>query len=105
MHGVDLVNLAIFCLVRLKAYIDKARAYINNWNPNVRPYSRSQVTRAEQHIGLWQKVASSTLNEAYRPVNLSKRADCWRESYPSGVNDQDTAYMIEINEAGFKLEL
>ena len=104
VQGVDLVNLAIFRLVRPKAYIDEVRAYLNNRNPNVRPYSRSQIVRAEQRLGLWMKVASSTSNEAYRPVNLARRANYWRESYPTGINDQNTANMIDVDEAGFTLE-
>ena len=70
--GVHLVNLALFRMVRPKAYIDEVRAYINNRNPAQRPYSPSQVVRAEQRLGLWLKVGSTTSNEAYRPANLQK---------------------------------
>jgi len=104
VHGVDLVNLAIFRLVRPKAYLDEVRAYISNRNPAILPYSRSQIHRAEQRLGLWQKVGSTTSNEAYRPINLAKRKDYWGEPFPAGVNDQDTASMIDIDEAGFKID-
>ena len=70
----------------------------------MRPYSRSQIVHAEQRLGLWLKVASSTSNEAYRPVNLARRTNYWRESYPTGINDQNTAHMIDVDEAGFTLE-
>lgn len=104
VHAVDLVNLALFRLVHPKAYIDEVRAYIHNRNPINRPYSRSQICRAEVKLGLWMKVASTTSSEAYRPVNLFKRDRYWGEAYPNGVNDQDTTIMIDIDEAGFKLE-
>ena len=104
VHGIDLVNLATFRLVHPKAYIDEVRAYINNQNSAARPYSPSQIVRAEQRLCLWQKVRSATSNQAYRPVNLSKCKDYWEELYPAGVNDQAIAAMIDIDEAGFKLE-
>ena len=104
INGVDLVNLALFRIVRPKAYIDEVRAYINNRNPTQRPYSRSQVVRAEHRLGLWLKVGSTTSNEAYRPANVERRRAYWAEDYPVGMNDQDTSSVICIDEAGFKLE-
>ena len=100
----DLFNLALFRLVKPKATIDECRAYIHNRNPTVAPYSKSQVVRAEQSLGLWMKVASSTSDEAYRPDNVYKRERYWSRSFPRGVHDQDTDYMIDIDEALFKLE-
>jgi len=104
VRGVDLVNLAIFRMVHPKAYQVEAQAYIHNRNPANRPYSLPQITRAEQRLGLWLKVGSTTSDDAYRPVNIRKRKDYWRRSYPRGINDQDTARMIDIDEARFKLE-
>ena len=51
VNGVDLVNLALFWLVRPKAYIDEVCAYVHNQNPMNLPYSQSQIVRVE-HIGL-----------------------------------------------------
>jgi hypothetical protein len=65
--------LALFRLVLPKAYIDEVQAYVHNHNPVNPPYSRSQIHRAEARLGLWQKVASSTSSEAYRPENIYKR--------------------------------
>jgi len=104
VNGVDLVNLAIFRLVHPKAYIDEVRAYVHNRNPVNPPYSRSQICRAEERLGIGLKVASTTSNEAYRPANLQKRNAYWGTAYPAGVNDQDTSCMIDIDKAGFKLE-
>ena len=51
IHGQDLVNLAIYRMVRPKAYIDEARAYVHNQNPANPPYSQSQVVRASRGLG------------------------------------------------------
>ena len=77
---------------------------MHNRNPVNRPYSCSQICRAEDRLGISTKVASTISGEAYRPLNLYKRDVYWREAYPVGISDQDTACMIDIDEAGFKLE-
>ena len=105
VKGQDLFNLALFRLAFPKAYIDEVRAYLHNRNPANEPYSWSQIfVRAGQRLGLWLKVASTTADEAYRPANLLKRQMYWGENYPHGVNDQDLAHMIDIDEAQFKLQ-
>jgi hypothetical protein len=104
INGVDLFNLTLFHLIRPKAYICKVKAYVNNMNPDNQPYSDSQISRAEQRLGLWFKVGSMTSDQAYCPINLLKRRNYWREVYPLGVRGEDTDYIIDIDEAKFKLE-
>lgn len=104
IHGDDLVNLAFFRTIRPKAYNVEVRAYLSNRNPDIRPYSHSQVARAEKRLGLWLKAASSTSDAAYRPINLSKRRQYWGETYPRGINGVDVRDVIDIDEAQFKLE-
>ena len=104
LFGIDLFNLSLFRLIRPKATIDEVRAFVHNRNPSVLPYSHSQIYRAEQRVQLWRKVASTTSEQAYRPVNLRKRKNYWEKSYPDGVHGEDAKDMIDIDEAGFKLE-
>ena len=73
IHGQDLINCAFYRHIYPKAYIDAVMAYAHNRNPTEAPYSISQVHRAEVRLGLWLKVGSSTADEAYCPINLSKR--------------------------------
>lgn len=51
INGEDLVNLALYRLVRPEAYLSEVKAYIHNRNPGNLPYSDSQIVRAEQRIG------------------------------------------------------
>mmetsp|Transcript_18063 Transcript_18063/g.31107 ORF Transcript_18063/g.31107 Transcript_18063/m.31107 type:complete len:377 (+) Transcript_18063:246-1376(+) len=104
IEGVDLFNLALFRLVKPKAFMVEVQAYIHNRNPNNLPYSLSQIHRAEKRLGLWLKVASSTSQQAYRPINLYKRKCYWQKSYPDGIADEEISHMIDIDEALFKLE-
>ena len=44
IHGQDLVNLALFRVMRPKAYLYEVAAYdIHNRNPANPPYSNSQI--------------------------------------------------------------
>jgi hypothetical protein len=99
-----LFNLTLFRLIWPKAYICEVKAYINNMNPDNQTYSDSQISRAEQRLGLWLKVGSTTSDQAYRSINLLKRWNYWREAYPLGVRGEDTDYIIDIDEAKFKLK-
>jgi hypothetical protein len=104
ISGVDLFNLTLFCLFWPKAYLCEVVAYVHNMNPINQPYSNSQILRAEQRLGLWLKVGSTSSGWAYRPIILLRRHMYWWEAYPLGVHGEDTDYMIDIDEAKFKLE-
>ena len=104
VHGQDLVNLALFRVMRPKAYLYEVAAYIHNRNPANPPYSNSQIYRAECRLGLSRKVGSTTSDLAYLPVNLRKRHRYWNHGYPEGVAGLSTENMIDIDEAKFKLE-
>ena len=105
IHGQDLVNLAIYRMVRPKAYIDEARAYIHNQNPVNHPYSQSQVVRAEQRLGLIRKAVSTTSNCAYFQLNLFKRQQYWHAEYPDGTFGESTRDVIDLDESNYKLEM
>ena len=90
VNGVDLVNLALFRLVRPKAYIDEVRAYVHNRNPVNLPYSQSQIVRAEHRLGLTRKVASSTSDRAHLPLNMHIHYLYRNAPYPDGVLGEST---------------
>jgi hypothetical protein len=104
INGEDLVNLALYRLVRPEAYLSEVKAYIHNRNPGNLPYSDSQIVRAEQRIGLSRKVASTTSDCAYLPINLQKRENYWSLPYPHGIAGEETRDIIDIDECCLKLE-
>jgi hypothetical protein len=73
-------------------------------NPANIPYSNSQIVRAEKRLGLWQKVGSTTSDQAYLPINFLKRRMHWHEPFPHGILGEKTDKIIDINKAMFKLE-
>ena len=104
VHGQDLVNLALFRLVRPKAYINEVRAYINNRNPGNAPYSQSQIVRAEFRLGLFRKTGSTTSDCAYLPLNLYKQDRYWYGDYPDGMLGESTRDIVDFDESNYKLE-
>ena len=104
VNGQDLVNLALYRAIRPKAYIDEVRAYVHNRNPANPPYSLSQIVRAEQRLGLFQKVGSTTSDCAYIPLNQFKHDQYWGAAYPDGVMGESTRDVIDLDESCFKLE-
>ena len=91
-------------MVRPKAYIDEARAYVHNQNPANPPYSQSQVVRAEQRLGLIRKAPSTTSDCAYFKLNLFKRQQYWHAEYPDGTLGESTRDVIDLDESNYKLE-
>ena len=103
MRGVDLFNLSLFRAGKPKAYIDEARAFVNSRNPSNTPYSRSQIYRAEERLGLTRKVGSTTSELAFTPINLQKRRNYWTAPYPLGIEGESTSDVIDLDEARFTL--
>ena len=102
--GDALVHLAFYRAVRPHARIYEVKAYLSNRFPNAPPYSDSQISRAEARLGLSRKKASRTSKLAYTTTNLRKRKLYWERGYPLRIADEETSNMIDIDEAGFKLE-
>jgi hypothetical protein len=104
IRGEALIQLAFFRMVRPHALLYEVQAYLSNRFPNIQPYSKSQILRAEKRLKLSRKAASKTSQEAYHPRNLEKRRRYWEDAYPNGVAGEMTDEMIDIDEARFKLE-
>jgi hypothetical protein len=104
IRGEVPIQLAFFRVVRPHARLYEVQACLSNRFPNIQPYSKSQILRAEKRLGLCRKAASKTSQEAHHPRNLEKRRRYWEDAYPNGVAGEMTDEMIDIDEARFKLE-
>lgn len=102
--GDALVNLALYRLVHPEAPIDHVRAFLFNMDPTVAPYCHSAVVKAEHLLKLTLKKSSTTCERAYWAINLLKRERFWTLNYPFGRNNIRTRDMIDMDEAGFKIE-
>ena len=102
--GEPLEKLALYRCAFPKATLAECRAYLFNLDPTKDPYSNSQLHRAEELLGLKRKAASTTADLAYTPGNLRKRELYWTMPPPLGMAGVPIADIIDIDEAGFKLE-
>eukprot|EP00536_Pseudo-nitzschia_multiseries_P008116 jgi/Psemu1/19608/gm1.19608_g len=68
-------------------------------------YSLKNVSEAENVIGINRnKGSTSTANQAFTFRNLYKRFRYWTMDYPFGIADIRRDDMIDVDEAGIKLE-
>lgn len=68
-------------------------------------YDQSQITRAEQRMGLSRKKASTTARQAFAPHNVARRFAYWHLPYPVGIADIPMQSMIDIDESKLILEM
>jgi hypothetical protein len=73
-------------------------------DPTEVPFSQMAVCRAEHLLGLWQKTSSTTCQRAFLPLNRHKRHTLWTFNYPFGRANVRTQDMMDVDEAGFKIE-
>ena len=72
--------------------------------PNPRFFSPSQLSRAEDKLGLSAKRASTTAYQALLPRNITKRWIYWNCNYPAGIADIPKDDWIDYDEAAIFVE-
>ena len=107
LRGHDLILLAFYRLVFPKANAAEINAFlyrVNFGNVMFRFYSPSQISKAEERIGLTKKRGSTTAFQAYLPINKFKRWCFWNLPYPFGIADISRRDMIDLDEMGVELK-
>mmetsp|Transcript_20666 Transcript_20666/g.57401 ORF Transcript_20666/g.57401 Transcript_20666/m.57401 type:complete len:226 (+) Transcript_20666:546-1223(+) len=79
------------------------RSY-SRYLPVPRVYSLKDITEAENAIGINRKKGSTTANQVFMFRNRYKRYRYWTMNYPYGIADIRRDDMIDVDEAGIKLE-
>jgi len=67
-------------------------------------YNESQITKAEQRIGLSRKKSSTLAQQAQLPRYVFQRQCFWYMPYPFGIADIDCEHMIDMDEAKILIE-
>ena len=109
LRGQDLLSLAYFRVIFPKATQAEMNvllfgAQIGRGEPWPRFFSASQITKAEDRLGLSRKRGSTTAYQALLPINLIRRDLFWNRNYPIGRADINSEDMIDLDEAGIFLE-
>lgn len=109
LRGLDLLNLAYFRVIFPKATQAEMNvllfsAQVGRGEPWPRFFPPSQITKAEDRLGLSRKRGSTTAYQALLPVNLIRRHLFWTRNYPVGRADINSEDMIDIDEAAIFME-
>ena len=88
LQGHMLMMLALYRIAYPKATAAKVNAYLFACTlpgQQLRFYSESQITSAEQWLGFSRKRASTEAAQAHLPINIAKRDSFWNDPYPFGI--------------------
>jgi hypothetical protein len=103
----DLFLLALYRVVYPKATATEINAFLyraNFGNLNFRFYTPSQISEAEDRIGLSRVAGSTTAYQAFFPINMRKRWNFWNLAYPLGIADIRRTDFIDLDECGLFVE-
>jgi len=100
-----------FLLVLFRSKFPKATAaevaaflYNNTLNHNPRIFTPSQISYAEDSLGLTRKKGSTLAIQALRPENVLRRNMFWGMAFPYGVVGIPTQSLVDVDECGIMLE-
>ena len=95
--------LALYRIAYPKATAAEVNAYLFACTlpgQQLRFYSESQITRAEQEwLGFSCKRASTEAAQANLPINIAKQDSFWNDQYPFGINGTSRATIFDWDEA------
>ena len=97
--------LAYYRLLFPKVRHDEINAFLYYVGGMDRLYVASQISRAEDRIGLSTKVGSTTAFQAYTPRNLQIRRNYWTAEFPFGMVGIRRRDLIDIDEFGAFVEM
>jgi hypothetical protein len=108
LRGHACFLLAFWRCLHPKTTAAETNAFLWNahgrFQPTPRLYSPSQITEAEDRLGLSRKRASTTARQALDPRNVLKRQIFWTFPYPFGIADIHIDDYIDLDEAGVFVE-
>ena len=101
--GLEQFHMILFLLAWPDARLDEVIAYVANTGTG-RVYSRSQVSKRLDELGMSKKVGSTEARQASLPINRFKREQFWRMNLPFGVNGCERRRLIDVDEIGIELQ-
>lgn len=108
VRGEALIRLSMWKRMYPRATAHETNAFLWNSSPNLhgqrRFYSQSQITHAEDKLGLSLKVSATTARQAMLPINILKRRNFWNLPYPFGIANIARQDLIDLDEAAVFLE-
>jgi len=100
-----LINLALWRVLYPRGTLHKANVWLHHAGGRVRFYQPSQISKAEDSIGLSLKRASTTARQAHLPINIQLRYNYWYLPCPFGIANIPRSRIVDWDEAALFLEL
>lgn len=108
IRGEEMIRLALWKRMFPRSTAHETNAFLWNSSPHPvgarRLYSTSQISAAEDRLGLSFKVSATTARQAMLPVNIQKRWNFWHLPYPFGIANIAREDLIDLDEAAVFLE-
>ena len=99
-----LINLPIWRALWQRGTHPEENIWLHHTNGGVCFYQRSQISKAEDSLGLLSKSASTTARQAMFPINLQLRFDYWFLPCPFGITNAPRSRIIDLDEAALFVE-
>ena len=96
--GAEILMLAAFRVAWPHAQADEVIAFLFAQTGTL--YSRWDITRAENRIGMTRKRGSITAEQALSPANLHRRHCFFNMPYPVGIVGASRAGIVDFDECG-----
>ena len=104
LRGSTLISLALWRVLWPRGTHHEANIWLFHSNGQLRFYQPSQISRAEDRLGLSTKRASSTARQALLPINRQLRFNYWYCPAPYGIANVPRCRIIDIDEAALFVE-
>ena len=109
LRGIDFYIIAFWRTVWPKSTHAELNASLFNSQlargvAHPRFFTPSQISKAEDRLGLSRKRGSTTAYQALTPRNLARRWVYWNCDYPAGIRNIPTTDWIDLDEAGVFVE-
>jgi hypothetical protein len=104
LRGRQAFHLAFYRILYPKATAAEINTYLYHTCGGVRLFDPSQISRAEDRLGLSRKRGSTTARQALDPRNIQIRWNYWNLPYPFGISDVRRSDLIDLDEAGVFVE-
>jgi hypothetical protein len=102
--GNHLINLALFRVLWPRGTHHEANIWLHHANGGIRFYQPSQISKAEDALGLSIKRASTTARQALHPINQQLRFNYWNLPAPFGIANVPRERLLDTDEAALFVE-
>lgn len=104
LQGQQLINLSLWRAIWPRGNHHEANIWLHHTGGRFRFYQPSQISKAEDSLGLSLKRASVQARQSQLPINLQLRWNYWFLPCPFGIADIPRSRIIDLDEAALFVE-